>query len=457
MKKPNILVIGDLMVDHYLKGRVDRISPEAPIQVVDVKEEELLMGGAGNVINNLLSLGAKVGVCSVIGNDEGGEFLKERLGQKGVVKEGWVVKKDRKTSHKTRVLASNQQIVRIDKEDKEDIDKESEDTILLRAKIVLPFYDAVILSDYGKGVLTKTLTQSIISLAKEHNKPVLVDPKGSDYSKYKGATLLTPNKKEAIEATSIMIEDIDSLKQALTKLKDELDLDYSVITLSEDGIALLDKEFETIPTVAKDVFDVTGAGDTVISAIAIALVEGKNIKEAIEFANKAAAVAVSHVGCYAVKKEDVQNLDENKKIVSLEKLLEILPRDKKIVFTNGCFDILHSGHVKYLKKAKSFGDILVLGLNSDESIKRLKGETRPINQFEDRAEVLSALEAIDYVVGFGEDTPYELIKAIKPDILVKGADYEGKEVVGSDIAKETRLVEFVEGKSTTSIIKRCVS
>ncbi len=457
MKKPNILVIGDLMVDHYLKGRVDRISPEAPIQVVDVKEEELLMGGAGNVINNLLSLGAKVGVCSVIGNDEGGEFLKERLGQKGVVKEGWVVKKDRKTSHKTRVLASNQQIVRIDKEDKEDIDKESEDTILLRAKIVLPFYDAVILSDYGKGVLTKTLTQSIISLAKEHNKPVLVDPKGSDYSKYKGATLLTPNKKEAIEATSIMIEDSDSLKQALTKLKDELDLDYSVITLSEDGIALLDKEFETIPTVAKDVFDVTGAGDTVISAIAIALVEGKNIKEAIEFANKAAAVAVSHVGCYAVKKEDVQNLDENKKIVSLEKLLEILPRDKKIVFTNGCFDILHSGHVKYLKKAKSFGDILVLGLNSDESIKRLKGETRPINQFEDRAEVLSSLEAIDYVVGFGEDTPYELIKAIKPDILVKGADYEGKEVVGSDIAKETRLVEFVEGKSTTNIIKRCVS
>ncbi len=454
-KRPNILVIGDLMVDHYLYGDVNRISPEAPVQVVNVKKEELLMGGAGNVINNLLSLGAKVGVCSVIGDDEGGEFLHKRLGQKGVVKEGLVTQKGRKTSHKSRVIASHQQIVRIDKEDSDDISKKSRDTILLRAKIVMPFYDAVVLSDYGKGVLTNELTKDLIDLAKSQGKKVLVDPKGSDYTKYKGATLLTPNKKEAYEATGIEIKDDDSLKKALKKLKEDIELKYSVITLSEDGIALLDEDFEKIPTVAKDVFDVTGAGDTVIAAIAISLVEGKSIKEAIEFANKAAAVAVSHVGCYAVKKEEIDSFDKDKKIVSLDELLKILPKDKKIVFTNGCFDILHAGHVKYLKEAKSFGDILVVGLNSDESVKRLKGKSRPINTLEDRATVLSALEAVDFVVEFSEDTPYNLIKAIKPDILVKGGDYEGKEIVGSDIAKETRLVQFVDGKSTTNIIKRC--
>jgi len=454
-KKPNILVIGDLMVDHYLYGTVDRVSPEAPVQVVDVKREEVLMGGAGNVINNLLSLGAKVGVCSVIGDDEGGEFLHERLGQKGVVKEGLVTQKGRKTSHKSRLIASHQQIVRIDKEDKEDISKESSDTILLRAKIVMPFYDGVVLSDYGKGVLTKELTKNLINLAKSQGKIVLVDPKGSDYSKYRGATLLTPNKKEAIEATGIDIKDDDSLKEALKKLKDEIELDYSVITLSEEGIAILDNEYKKLPTVAKDVFDVTGAGDTVISAITISLVEGKSLKEAVEFANRAAAVAVSHVGCYAVKKEDIESLEKDKKILELDELLKILPKDKKIVFTNGCFDILHAGHVKYLKEAKSFGDILIVGLNSDESVKRLKGESRPINSSDDRATVLSALEAVDFVVEFTDDTPYELIKAIKPDILVKGGDYEGKEVVGSDIAKETRLVQFVDGKSTTNIIKRC--
>ena len=456
-KKPNILVIGDLMVDHYLYGKVDRVSPEAPVQVVKVQDEKLLMGGAGNVINNLLSLGSKVGVCSVIGDDEGGEFLKERLGQKGVVKEGWAIQKGRKTSHKTRIIASNQQIVRVDKEDSDDISKTSEDTLLLRAKIVLPFYDAVILSDYGKGVLTPTLTKNLITLAKSHDKPILIDPKGSDYSKYKGATLLTPNKKEAIEATGIEIKDDESLKDALSKLKDECELDYSVITLSEDGIALLDTQFKKLPTVAKDVFDVTGAGDTVIASIALALVEGKSITKAIEFANKAAAVAVSHVGCYAVKKEDVESYQKSKKIVNLKTLLELLPKDKTTVFTNGCFDILHSGHVKYLKEAKSFGDILVLGLNSDDSVKRLKGDSRPINTASDRAEVLASLESVDYVVEFDDDTPYELIKAIKPDVLVKGGDYEGKEVVGSDIAKETRLVQFVDGKSTTNIIKRCIS
>jgi D-beta-D-heptose 7-phosphate kinase/D-beta-D-heptose 1-phosphate adenosyltransferase len=454
VKAPNILVVGDLMVDHYLYGDVDRVSPEAPVQVVDIKSEELLMGGAGNVINNLLGLGARVGVCSVIGDDSGGEFLQRRLGEKGVVKEGLTIQKDRRTSKKSRIISSHQQILRVDREDKCDISKKSEELILVRASIILEFYDLVIISDYGKGVMSDTLTSGIIELANSKKIPILVDPKGSDYSKYKKATLITPNKKEAELAVGFAINDNKTLKEALKILKDTLDLNYSIITLSEDGIAMLEDEVITIPTVAKDVFDVTGAGDTVIAAIAVSLVQNRPIIDALEYANRAAAVAVSHVGCYAVQASDIESDIPIKKIVSLDELTNSLKRDKKVVFTNGCFDILHSGHVRYLKEAKSFGDILIIGLNGDDSIKRLKGSSRPINGFNDRAEVLASLDMVDFIVKFDSDTPYDLIKTIKPDILVKGGDYKDKEVVGSDFCKELRLVDFVDGKSTTDIIKR---
>jgi len=461
-KIPNILVVGDLMIDHYLWGKCDRISPEAPVQVVEVTKEEYLMGGAGNVINNLLSLGASVGVCSVIGEDESGTFINERLGQKGVRKEGLVIQKDRKTTKKSRVIALHQQIVRVDKENKDDISKESQETILMRIKIVLDFYDGILLSDYAKGVLTPWLCKEIIELANSKNKLVLVDPKGSDYSKYRGATLITPNKKEASIATNIELSDDEQLLKAGMKLKNDLDLKYAMITLSEDGMAIFEDEMTKIPTVAREVYDVTGAGDTVLASLGYALSSGMDIYKAAHFANSAAAVAVSKVGSATVTKEEIAEYNHSlhrqkssSKIKSVEEVVSILAnKDKKIVFTNGCFDILHAGHVKYLEEAKSFGDILVLGLNSDESVKRLKGESRPINEWIDRATVLAALESVDFVIEFKEDTPYELIKAIKPDVLVKGGDYEGKEVVGSDIAKETRLVEFVDGKSTTKIIQR---
>ena len=461
-KIPNILVVGDLMIDHYLWGKCDRISPEAPVQVVDVQKEEYLMGGAGNVINNILSLGAKVGVCSVIGDDESGEFINQRLGQKSVRKEGLVIQKGRVTTKKSRIIALHQQIVRVDKENCDDISQESQDTILMRLKIVLDFYDAVLLSDYAKGVLTPTLTKEIIEFANSKDKLILVDPKGKDYSKYKGATLITPNKKEASLATNIEITDDNKLLKAGMKLKNDLDLKYALITLSEDGMAIFDESMAKVPTVAREVYDVTGAGDTVLASLGYALSVGKNIYEAANFANSAAAVAVSKVGSATVTKEEIAEYNHtlhrqksSSKIKCVDEVVSILAnKDKKVVFTNGCFDILHAGHVKYLEEAKSFGDILVLGLNSDESVKRLKGESRPINEWLDRATVLAALESIDFVIEFKEDTPYELIKAIKPDILVKGGDYEGKEVVGSDIAKETRLVQFVDGKSTTRIIER---
>ncbi len=464
-KNPNILVIGDLMVDHYLWGSSERISPEAPVLIVDIEKESKTLGGAGNVVNNLLTFGSKVGVLSVIGDDEAGEFIKRTLLEKGVKDEGIFIKKGRKTSKKSRVVALHQQIVRVDKESKDDIDEELQENILTRFVEIVNDYDAVLLSDYGKGVLTKALTKNLIKEANKKDKKVFVDPKGEDYSKYSGAFLITPNKKEASLASKIAIKDDESLKKAGFKLKKELDLDYAVITLSEEGMAIFGEEMIKIPTLAKEVYDVTGAGDTVLAAFGYAISCGFDIKESAHFANSAAAVVVGKVGSATATIEEVisyghtlHKCDSSEKIVSKKDILNILKnhKDKKVVFTNGCFDILHTGHVKYLQKAKSFGDILIIGLNSDDSVRRLKGESRPINRFEDRAYLLSALECVDFVVGFEEDTPYKLIKSIKPDILVKGADYKDKEVVGSDIAEEVRLVDFVEGKSTTNIIENVI-
>ncbi len=460
--KPAILVVGDLMIDHYLWGKCERISPEAPVQVVEVTREEYLMGGAGNVVNNLLALGASVGVSSVIGEDESGDFIRQRLRDKGVNAEGLITESGRKTTKKSRVIALHQQIVRVDKENREDISEASQRKILEKITADIDRYDAVLLSDYAKGVLTEKLTQDIIALARRKEKPVLVDPKGADYSKYRGATLITPNRKEAAQATGILLDSDERLHEAGMQLKNGLDLDFAIITLSEDGMAIFAQDMTKIPTVAREVYDVTGAGDTVLASLGFALCSGKNIIEAAHFANSAAAVAVSKVGSATVTLDEIAAYEQrlrrkssSAKIKSTEEIGALLQNSaKKVVFTNGCFDILHAGHVKYLEEAKSYGDILVLGLNSDASVKRLKGESRPVNCWEDRAAVLAALESVDFVVGFDEDTPYELIKTVQPDILVKGGDYEGKEVVGSNIAKETRLVQFVEGKSTTKIIER---
>ena len=463
--KPNILVVGDLMIDHYLWGDTNRISPEAPVQVVDIKNESSVLGGAGNVINNLVSLGSDVGVASVIGDDETAIELKGMLKSIGIKNKLIVTQHGRKTSKKSRVISSNQQILRYDKESKEDILSQSEDALFDQIKDKIDLYDLVVLSDYGKGVLTSKLTQNIIKLAKDKSKSILVDPKGSDYSKYKGATLLTPNKKEACEATSIDIKDEESLSKALHILKKSCDLEISMITLSEDGIALLQDEVQRFPTVAKEVYDVTGAGDTVIASMAYALGVGKSIGESAVFANLAAGVVVGKIGSATVTQDEIleyeaslHKSDSSAHIKTFNDIDTIVKNakfsGKKVVFTNGCFDILHVGHVKYLQEAKSFGDILIVGLNSDKSVKRLKGDSRPINTQDDRAYLLAALEAVDYVVPFDEDTPYDLIKMIEPYTLVKGGDYEGKEVVGTSFANELKLVDFVDGKSTTNTIKK---
>lgn len=463
--KPNILVIGDLMIDQYLWGKCERISPEAPVQIIDIDKESKVLGGAGNVVNNLLSLGAEVSVLSVVGNDETAVEINQLI-EKTNAKSYLIHQDGRKTSKKTRLMAAKSQVIRYDKESKDDITTESVDKVFEKFELILDSYDMILLSDYGKGVLTNELTQKIIESAKKSSKKVIVDPKGNDYSKYKGAYFLTPNKKEAEIATGISIDSKDNLKNALINLKKTAELDLSIITLSEDGIAVLkDDEVTVKPTVAREVFDVTGAGDTVLASLGFALSLCDDIYTSIEFANLAAGVVVGKLGSATVTLDEIEDYKASlhkssidlhiKSFKDIEKVVERLnKKNKKIVFTNGCFDILHKGHVQYLNEAKALGDILIVGLNSDASVKRLKGESRPINCEEDRAYILSALECVDYVVVFEEDTPYELIKKVNPSILVKGADYEGKEVVGSDIAEKTILINFVEGKSTTSTIEK---
>lgn len=464
-KSPKLLVIGDLMIDHYLWGSCERISPEAPVQVVNVKNESAVLGGAGNVINNLCALGAQVDVISVVGGCEISDELKVLLGNIDVDTQHLITQKDRITSKKSRIIAAQQQVVRYDRESTDEINRESQKSILDYFEKNISNYDAVLLSDYGKGVLTIELTQSLITIANTNNKKVLVDPKGLDYSKYKGAYLLTPNKKEASEATQVTIKDEASLTQAITQLKDECDLDVSLITLSEDGVAIYDDSLRTHPTAAREVFDVTGAGDTVLASLGFALACDYQIDDAVKFSNLAAGVVVGKIGSATATLNEIveyesslnkSSSDEHIKTLDEITLLstELKARGKKIIFTNGCFDILHAGHVRYLETAKSYGDVLILGLNSDRSVKALKGEGRPINMQMDRAYILAALEAVDYVVVFDEDTPYELIKAIKPHVLVKGGDYEGKEVIGQDIADELKLVQFVDGKSTTKTIEK---
>jgi D-beta-D-heptose 7-phosphate kinase / D-beta-D-heptose 1-phosphate adenosyltransferase len=464
-KSPKILVIGDLMIDHYLWGECKRVSPEAPVQIVNIEKESKVLGGAGNVINNLKALGAQVEVISIIGRCETSNQLKLLLNDIEVDTKYLYVEKDRITSKKTRIIAAHQQVVRYDRESTSEISEKSQNHIINSFKKIISDCELILLSDYGKGILTKKLTQSLIKIAKSNDKKVLIDPKGFDYSKYKGAYLLTPNIKEASEATNINIVDDVSLNKAIIELKAQCDLDVSLITLSAKGVAIYDDNLRIYPTFAREVFDVTGAGDTVLASLGFALACNQKLDEAVEFSNLAAGVVVGKIGSASATLNEVieyessnnkfHSMNHIKKIDEIVSLCdELKNKRKKIVFTNGCFDLIHTGHVKYLETAKRFGDVLIIGLNSDRSVTALKGEGRPINTQIDRAHILAALEVVDYVVIFDEDTPYNLIKAIKPYTLVKGADYKDKKVIGQDIVQELKLVEFVDSRSSTQTINK---
>ncbi|QWV92667.1 bifunctional D-glycero-beta-D-manno-heptose-7-phosphate kinase/D-glycero-beta-D-manno-heptose 1-phosphate adenylyltransferase HldE [Geomonas oryzisoli] len=467
------LVVGDLMLDEYLWGRAERISPEAPVQVVEVAREDLRLGGAGNVVNNLAALGCRVAVGSVIGTDENGQLLRHALEEKGTDVDGLVEDPERTTSKKTRVIAANQQIVRIDREMRSSIGAASEKALLDYLLTHLREFDVVVVSDYLKGVLTPTLLAALCRKGRELGVPVVVDPKGDDFAKYCGATVLTPNRKEAEVASGIAITDQASLELSAAKILANLELDALLITRSEAGMSLFPARGEAvhIPTVAREVYDVTGAGDTVISVLSLGLACGLTLADAAWVANVAAGIVVGKLGTSTVSPREIiaevgHSLgDSDSKIKNPDVLVHLVARErargKKVVFTNGCFDLLHVGHVKYLQKARELGDILVVGLNTDNSVRRLKGEGRPLIEEKERAHILAALGCVDYVVLFDEDTPLALIEALRPAILVKGGDYSVDQVVGRELVESmggrVALIEFVDGRSTSRIIDKILS
>jgi len=464
-----ILIVGDLMLDEHIWSKVSRISPEAPVLIADVSRITHVPGGCGNVAANVAALSGIPYVLGLVGRDSSGDKLLRALRNYGINTDHLLLTHERPTILKSRILAGSQQVVRVDREEKSTLSEKLSQKILDRAKKLIPQMEALILSDYGKGLTTPQTCQKLIGLARRHKKPVLVDPKGNDYSKYKGATVLTPNTGEAEAAAGFLIMDEPSLLQAGKILLNKTQASYLIITRGREGLSLLSKKGEVlhIPAIPREVFDITGAGDTVIAALALALAAGANLKEAARLANYAASVKVGKIATQPVYREELaEALEERepatKKIKARKDLAQIIKRLKsegaQIVFTNGCFDILHLGHVRYLKEAKKLGEVLIVGLNSDASVRKLKGTDRPYVSELERAEILSSLECVDYVTIFPESRPDNLIKIIRPEIHVKGGDYSVGELPERHLVERLggRVVVIppTEGRSTTNLIER---
>ena len=464
-----ILIVGDLMLDEHIWSKVNRISPEAPVVVADVIRISHVPGGCGNVAANVVSLGGYPLLVGIIGRDSSGDKLQRALRNLGIDTRHIITAGERPTTLKSRIIAGSQQVVRVDREEKNQVSDRLSRHILSVASRLIKKADAVIISDYGKGVLSASNCQQIIRLAKRARKPVLADPKGSNYSKYRGITIMTPNQLEAETATGIKITDPESLEKAGQKLMRELKLPNLMITRGREGLSLFEsgqKRFD-IPAVPREVFDITGAGDTVIATLALGIASGAALHDAALLSNYAASVKVSKIATQPVYRMELEEALEERepagrKIKARSDLAPIIKRLKaegaKIVFTNGCFDILHLGHVRYLKEAKKLGDILVVGLNSDSSVRKLKGKDRPYVSELERAEILASLECVDYVVIFSETRPDNLIKLIRPDIHVKGGDYSVNELPERHLVKslggKVVVIPPIKGRSTTSLIER---
>ena len=457
-----VTVVGDVMLDSYWKGPSSRISPEAPVPVVRVTDKEERAGGAANVAINIASLGAPCNLVGIVGEDKNAEIL-EKIVRTHSIKTDFVLTKEHPTITKLRVLSRNQQLLRLDFEDS--FSNLDEEMILKSFKDSVKNSKVVIFSDYGKGSLSSV--SKMIEIASSLGIASLIDPKGTDFEKYRGATLLTPNMSE-FEAVVGKVANDDDLEQKALALISKLDLKMLLVTRSEDGMSLIRPGMKAVhlPTYAREVYDVTGAGDTVIGTLGTCLASGMDIVTACEYANSAAGIVVGKIGTSTVSPAELEKAlgkkTESQGVLSEDELYKVVrelqSRGEKVVMTNGCFDIIHPGHVTYLKQAKALGNKLIVAVNSDDSVKRLKGDSRPINTLEDRIAVLSGLSSVDYVVSFGEDTPQKLISRILPDILVKGGDYKVEEIAGHKevIANGGKVViiPFVEGKSTTSIVKK---
>ena len=462
LKDGNVLVIGDVVLDKYIHGNVSRVSPEAPVPVLKPQSEEVRLGGAANVASNVSSLGSKVFLQGVVGKDDNAKELKA-LAKYKKIKSSFVVSLS-PTISKLRLLASKQQLIRIDSEEEFSEQDWKSTKINFNKNISSTKATALIISDYGKGTLKDI--PYLIKEAKKKGVFVLVDPKGQDFSKYKGASIITPNYSEFVTAVGKVSSDSDLTKKA-KKLLSDLNLQALLITRGSEGMTLIQKNKSGIkrddfPTEAQDVFDVSGAGDTVIASLASAISSGFDLANSVKLANIAAGIVVGKSGTATPTLSELKNSfysQGNLSKAEVKKLCQQSQKDSmKVVFTNGCFDVLHAGHVTYLQAAKKLGDKLIVGLNSDSSVKKLKGKERPINSLEERMTILKALECVDWVVPFTEETPLNLIKYLKPNVLVKGADYKTKDIVGSNFVLknegEVKTIPLVKGLSTTKKIQK---
>ena len=470
LPKLRIAVIGDVMVDRYVFGKVERISPEAPVPVNRVEHVKSVLGGAANVASNLANLDCNVYLAGLIGDDDNARLLRRLLEEEGINGYGMVARTGHATTTKMRILGARQQMVRLDFEEVTPLnDEETAELATWLDGCISAGLDGIILSDYKKGVLTEKVASQIIETAKAAHIPVLVDPKGKDWTKYEGADFVTPNMKELSECIGRDVANEGAaVVAAATELLSQYDFKNLMVTRSEKGITVINKDGKVWnnPATAQEVFDVSGAGDTVAAAFLSAIAGHLSIRTGLQIANAAAGIVVRKVGTYPIHRSEMiklwsewqpprwapyRPLDWDQTAAKIRQWQE---KGETVVFTNGCFDILHRGHVLYLQQAAMLGDHLIVGLNSDASVKRLKGETRPLVRQEDRAVIMSALGCVDEVVIFDEDTPHELLSVLKPDILVKGGDYKADEVVGREFVKRVEIISFEEGYSTTGLVNK---
>jgi len=468
--KCRLLVVGDLMIDEYVWGQVDRISPEAPVQVVSVLRDSTTLGGAGNVVNNLAALGAQVAVVGVIGSGANADLLIRMCQELGVDTSGLVRDPNRPTTRKTRIIGGHQHVLRIDRETKHPISEVQCDEVIGLVKDRIGTFDLVLISDYGKGLLSAGLLQQIIHVGKLHNKPVIVDPKGLAFEKYAGATAITPNKKEASQATGIEIVDDESLEAAGAKLLKKTGVEKVLMTCGKDDMVLFENGQKPyrISAEARQVFDVSGAGDTVLAVLGLGLASGGSFRQAATLANVAGRIVVGKVGTATVSIEELRKAIDpsgqslaakHKTLRDLKPIVEQLRAEgRTIVLTNGCFDVLHVGHIKLFAASKKMGDVLIVAIDDDDSVSTLKGKGRPVISEQERVRIISAMDSVDYVTVFSTKALEGLIEAIRPDVLTKGSNYSYKPVLGREIVEKlggkVALVPMTEAVSSTQVINQ---
>lgn len=458
------LVIGDVMLDQYCIGKIERISPEAPVPVLKYEKKKKILGGAANVAMNLIGIKQKVSLLSCVGNDANGKEILRLLNGAKIDTQMVALENERITTVKTRFVAGNQQLLRVDDESTHDLSNDTQKKLLELYEKRIDEYDLILLSDYMKGVLSFSFVRKIIDIANMHHKKVIVDVKDKRVEKYAGSYLLKPNRKELTELSGMPVESMSEISCAMKTLRTKAKVQCVLATLSAEGMAFVDATEEMVSEKcdSRKVYDVVGAGDTAFAYIAVAVAYNFPVSKMLRLANTASLVKVTKFGTAVVTLEEVQRelFGGGLKIQSIDSIEQALlkHRGKCIVFTNGCFDILHIGHIKYLKEAKARGDILVVGLNSDASVKRLKGASRPINSQKDRIDMLAEMDFVDYIVLFEEDTPYNLIERVRPNLLVKGGDYQEDTIVGADFVRaiggKVEVIPFVEGKSTSNVIEK---